>query len=213
MNQETYNQPEKQMARREALGHAITTLTVNRGSACCVRQDYVRAVREQIIARGEPDASVARRLDDVTLNSWEALHKSQVGAKCPEDLMVCYLCGPEPGNDFEEFVRLGVLPQNIWAFESDKATYETAIGAVCRSNFPYLKIHKGAIDQFLEYTPKKFDVIYLDACAALPSEGQGTLRTLATLFRHHRLASPGVLITNFAAPDLNNAKLACLGSA
>ena len=147
-------------------------------------------------------------LDDDTLRSWQALHASHLGTRKPEDLTVCYLCGPEPGNDFEVFVELGVLPQNIWAFESDKATYETAVRAVRESQFPYLKVHKGSIDQFLVYTPKKFDIVYVDACGALPSRDQGTLRTLATLFHHHRLASPGILITNFAAPDKANAALA-----
>ncbi len=207
MERDTYTQPEKEKARRAALGHAVAMLTTGREAACCVRRDYVRAVRAQVASRGGPEAQIARELDDDTLVAWEGLHASCVGARRAQDLAVCYLCGPEPGNDFRVFVELGVLPQNIWAFESDKATYETAVRAVRESRFPYLKVHRGSIDQFLVQTPKKFDIIYIDACGAFPSKDQGTLRTLATLFRHHRLASPGVLVTTFAAPDRTNATL------
>jgi hypothetical protein len=49
-------------------------------------------------------------------------------------------------------------------------------------------------------TPKRFDIIYLDACGPLPSVAQHTLRMVACALRHHRLASPGVLITNFSMP-------------
>lgn len=37
--------------------------------------------------------------------------------KRAEELSVCYLAGPEPINDFKEFTEMGVLPENIWAFE------------------------------------------------------------------------------------------------
>ena len=46
-----------------------------------------------------------------------------MGTKKPEDLVVCYLSGPEPNNDFQELINLGILPHNIWAFESDNQVY------------------------------------------------------------------------------------------
>lgn len=81
-------------------------------------------------------AAVAGALDDATHRSREAIRASHLEANRPQDLVVCCLCGPEPGKDFEVFAALGVLPQNIWAFKSDKATCETAIQAVGESWFP-----------------------------------------------------------------------------
>lgn len=52
-----------------------------------------------------------------------------MGTKKPEDLVVCYLSGPEPNNDFQELINLGILPHNIWAFESDNQVYKKAIAA------------------------------------------------------------------------------------
>lgn len=50
---------------------------------------------------------------------------------------------------------------------------------------------------------KKFDIVYIDACASLISD-QHALRCVASLFQYHRLNSPGVLITNFAYLDNSN---------
>jgi len=70
-----------------------------------------------------------------------------------------------------------------------------------------LKLFKGSIENFFASTPKRFDLIYLDACGPIPSRNQQTLRMVATLLRHQRLASPGVLVTNFASPDTTNQPL------
>ena len=61
------------------------------------------------------------------ITNWEKLHDSFVKTKRPEDLMVCFLSGPDPDNDFQELINLGILPQNIWGFESNNQTYKKAI--------------------------------------------------------------------------------------
>ncbi|MCD6184208.1 MAG: hypothetical protein J7K84_00230 [Deltaproteobacteria bacterium] len=38
--------------------------------------------------------------------------------KKPENLKVAYLSGPNPENDLRVFCEAGILPENIWAFES-----------------------------------------------------------------------------------------------
>ena len=55
-------------------------------------------------------------------------------------------------------------------------------------------------------TPKKFDIVYVDACAPLVSD-QHALRCISSLFKYHRLESPGVLISNFADVDQSNSQL------
>jgi hypothetical protein len=72
---------------------------------------------------------------------------------------VCYLCGPEPLNDFDVLVNLGIHPHNIWAFESEPRYYQAALAAVRTSRFPHLKVTKGKIEQFFENIPKTFDII------------------------------------------------------
>ena len=49
-------------------------------------------------------------------------------------------------------------------------------------------------------SPRTFDIVYIDACASLLSD-QHALRAISTLFKYHRLNSPGVLISNFSYLD------------
>lgn len=136
--------------------------------------------------------------------SWEEFHQACIGIRSPKELTVCYLCGPEPLNDFKVLTELGIHPHNIWAFESDNTCYKAALSEVKKSYFPMLKLHKGKIEQFFINTPKKFDIIYLDACGPIPSKTQNTLRLVSTLLKHQRLESLGALITNFANPDITD---------
>lgn len=142
------------------------------------------------------------------VGAWQQLRGGVIGTKTPRDLTVAYLAGPEPLNDFRELVGLGVHPYNIWAFENEDKAFQAELERVKQSEFPLLKLQRGSIDAFIQSVPRTFDLIYVDACGPLPSREQKTLRTLANIFRYARLSSPGVLITNFACPDLRDAKQA-----
>lgn len=201
----TYMEPVKEAARHEALSHAVQLLTTYRSTRVCVRESYVREVRDHLAQRSNTfDASSASQLSSQRVAEWEEFHRAHVGRRTAGELAVCYLAGPYPSNDLDALVRLGINPHNIWAFESDAGTYEHALSTTRASRFPKLKLYKGSIENFFANTPKRFDLIYLDACGPIPSRGQQTLRMVATLLRHQRLASPGVLITNFASPDLSS---------
>lgn len=201
----TYSQPSKRAVRELALSHAVDVLTANRHAAPVVRESYVREVAEHLVRAGTPyDQQIAGALTSARISSWERFHRAHVGSKNPEDLKVCYLAGPEPLNDFRVLVELGIHPHNIWAFEADANIYGAAVEALGGAEFPFLKLFKGTIDQFAQHVPMKFDVIYIDACGPLPSRSQKTLKTLSTILSHQRLESPGVLISNFAHPDLTN---------
>ncbi len=202
----TYNQPQKEKARKEMFKHVINMLTSSRSEACCVRNSYVREIFEELRDNSfqSNDAREASQLSLKYIELWEEFHKAHVAVRLPKDLTVCYLCGPEPMNDFRVLVELGIHPHNIWAFESNDEIYKSALLEISNSDFPMLKIHKGSIENFFIDTPKKFDIVYLDACGPLPSRGQHTLRLISTLLRYHRLNSPGALVTNFACPDLDS---------
>lgn len=101
------------------------------------------------------------------------------GIKSPNDLVVAYLAGPNPLNDFNVLVELGVHPHNIYAFESDKKTFNDALHSVKVNKYPLLKIIKTSLEQYLQAVPVVFDIIYFDACGPLPSNSQATLRTVS----------------------------------
>ncbi|WP_346929596.1 hypothetical protein [Clostridium sp.] len=197
-----YNQYSKKIVRHSAILQAVEFLTTKRGQSCCVKRNYVRKVRDYYTFSEDDSKNKieAKKIDISYITNWESLHDSYVGSKKPEDLTVCYLSGPEPDNDFQEFISLGVLPQNIWALESNNATYKKAVSAYNNGKFPQPRILKQNIETFFEQTPKKFDIIYIDACGSVPSS-QHALRCISTICLNNRLNSPGIIISNFSKPD------------
>lgn len=198
----TYTQLEKNKVRHASLVHAVNILTAKRNNACCVERDYVRNLYDYFMNLDDcQDRRETEKIDTKYINMWEKFHDSSLGYKRPEDLVVCYLSGPEPQNDFNELVSLGIHPQNIWAFENDNLTYLHAIESYNALPFPQPKIVKGSIEHFFKSTPKKFDIVYIDACGAIVSN-QNALKIISSMIKFHRLNSPGVVITNFALPDI-----------
>lgn len=203
----TYNQKTKQMARHQMLRKAVELLTQNRDSICCVKRNYVREIFDFFTEIEDSNESKeAKEIDSSYIRMWENVHAQYVGNKKAEELVVCYFAGPEPENDFNELISLGVLPQNIWAFESEKSAYLHALKSIDSTSFSQPKLIRTSIERFFENTPKQFDIVYIDACAPLISE-QHALRCVATMFKYHRLASPGILISNFAEVDHSNQNL------
>lgn len=204
-NTSEYNEPEKIKARRRALSHAVRLLTKHRTSAVAVSREHVRRVKNFLLKKGDlHEQKLAQHCSDFGIGLWEDLWDSHVGVKRPQDLTVAYLAGPQPLNDFRVLVELGVHPYNIWAFESKPKVFDEALLNIKKSEFPLLKIQPFSIEHFFVSAPKRFDIIYIDACGPLPSPEKNTLRILATLFKYQRLNSPGVLITNFALPGMSD---------
>lgn len=200
----TYNQLSKKSVRHLAISKAVEALTINREQSCCVERDYVRKIYDYYTASEDCSRNKleTEKIDISYISNWEKLHDSFIGNKKPEDLSVCFLSGPEPDNDFKEFTNLGVLPQNIWAFESNNQVYKMAVLAYDKGGFPQPRILKQNIETFFQQTPKKFDIIYIDTCGSIPSS-QHALRCVSTICQNHRLNSPGVIISNFSKPDEN----------
>lgn len=199
-----YNQDVKKRVREETLKYIIERLSVDRNQATCVRKDYTRNLYDWITSQNYDLKSkeMSAKIPLQYIDLWEDFHDSFLGVKRKSELTVCYLSGPQPMNDFQVLVDNGIHPYNIWAFEIDKGTYKNALKNINVSDFPMLKLHKGSIEQFFISTPKKFDIVYLDFCGAIPSS-QHTTRIIASLFKHQRLKSPGALITNIAMPDIS----------
>lgn len=197
-----YSQPEKNIARLEVIQKAVKTLTTQRYNSTLTPKKHVRKVREHLIARDGCDKLHASKLSDESIKHWEELYDSLIHKKKAKDLKVAYLSGPNPENDLQEFVKSGILPENIWAFESDLKTYNKALAAIITSKYPFLKIIKSNIADFFKVSPQRFDIIYLDFCGPLPSRQSKTLSTLTKIINQHALNSPGVLITNFGLASI-----------
>ena len=204
-NDYKYDQPEKRMIRHNIIFSAVKSLTQERESSTCVSRDYVRKIYDSFVNTKDDSSNKteAKLIDKSYIVSWENLHDTYTSAKTVKDLTVCYLCGPEPNNDFQELIDLGILPQNIWAFESNNATYNQALACYEHGEYPQPRIIKQNIDTFFKETPKKFDIVYIDACGSVPST-QHALKTISTICKYSRLNSPGVIITNFSSPDIEN---------
>lgn len=200
----SYKQDIKNNVRHNIIRKSVELLTSRRSEACCVRYSYVRDLYEYFLGLSESHEQIeAQKIDISYIREWERMHANSTGFKKPEELSVCYLSGPEPENDFREFVSMGILPQNIWAFECEKNTYLQALNSIDGSSYMQPKIIKTSIERFFEFSPKTFDIVYIDACASFISS-QHALRCVSSLFQNHRLNSPGILISNFAFFDAND---------
>ncbi|MBO1050503.1 MULTISPECIES: class I SAM-dependent methyltransferase [Dolichospermum] len=200
----SYQEKEKIIARSCVLKEAVRCLTEDRDKSTVASRDYVRRVHQFIRINGTPfDQEMISFLSEETIARWEHFYDSITQKRKAENLKVAYLAGPNPDNDLQELMNVGVLPENVWAFETDSSTYEDAVWSTLNSKFPFLKLIKGNIGQFFAASPQKFDIIYLDFCGPLPSrnEKQKTLATITSILAHHAINSPGVLITNVSLPN------------
>lgn len=199
-----YNQPIKCKARHYAIDNAIKMTTVNRVNSSIVERCYVRNLYDFFIQKDEisDDKNEVLCIDKSYITAWEKLHDSCVSTKRPEDLKICYLCGPEPNNDFKEFIDYGVLPHNIWAFENKHTDYCEALNKFTEGEYPQPRIIKQNIESFFRNSDQKFDIVYLDFCCSFVSDKHG-LKCVKTLFEKGRLNTNGVLITNYSLPDFS----------
>ncbi len=194
-----YRETEKIQVRDAALSYAINTLTIDRHRCTVARKNYVKEIKEEVLKVGNSyDKELASQLDESEILQWDKFYDSIIGTKSASDLRVAYLSGPNPENDVEVLVSYGILPENIWAFESDNKTYNNATISALNSKFPFVKIYKGRIENYLKILPFKFDIIYLDFCSTIASKK--TLSVIKEIFNHNKLNSPGTLITNFSLP-------------
>lgn len=198
-----YSQIEKNKSRREVLRYSIELLTKSRGQSSILNRDYVRNIADYLnySVQSYNNGSITNE-DYKVICDWENYHDQVVGSKSPDQLKVCYLSGPEPQNDFDELLRLGVNPNNIWAFEKDKNTFEDAIKELKFGYREVPKLMNRSIEEFLVNTPMVFDIVYIDACGSAFPSSKHTMRIISTLLKHHRLSALGVIISNFSEPQV-----------
>ncbi|MEM6736107.1 MAG: class I SAM-dependent methyltransferase [Bacteroidota bacterium] len=195
-----YTESQKNIARRTTIEKAVDALTNKRHVCTVSRKTIVRDIKRYLSKHGsEYDKKISEYLSDNDIEKWEDFYNSIVGIKKSKDLKVAYLSGPNPENDLKVFVENGILPENVCAFESDNTVYDQATMSALNSEFPFIKIYRGRIEQYLKLLPPKFDIIYLDFCGTIASSK--TISVIREIFNSQRLSSPGVLITNFSLPS------------
>ncbi|XP_015755506.1 PREDICTED: uncharacterized protein LOC107335050 [Acropora digitifera] len=198
-----YNQESKKEARSKLIEHAVRCLTKERSNSVCVKRDHVARVWEQLVESGEAEnffSEEDRQEIEEEIRNWESSYDGHVTPKKEEHLRVCYLCGEDPLNDLEVFRANGVICQNITAIERGSKKFMQARKAIKNSKVRNIKLYNIDILDFLKCEPDPFDIIYLDACGALPSNNQKTLKIIGYVFLYNKLTSPGALITNFSFP-------------
>ena len=203
----TYTQPIKEEVRYKVLSYAVEAMTSKRDSSTCVRSDYVSGVKRYLCndCFRSGCAEEAAKVSPEAISEWRRLREACVGSRRPEELKVCYLAGPEPLNDFRVLIELGIRPENIWAFESDKRMLKEAVNQLKGRSGYVPRLIGVPIQSFFTACPVSFDIVYYDACGSIISGKQKALSAVAALFRYQRMNSPSVLITNFSSPDFSDA--------
>lgn len=142
------------------------------------------------------------------LTEWVAFQTAMIGRRKPDELRVIYLCGPEPMNDLEVLLSLGVNPHNVWAIESNEHIFRDALESISKAGIP-VKLHRGSLKEFFERVHETFDVAYLDTTGPMLTGRPNSLAPVLELLRGSRLAPLSVLITNFAeVPDTEQERYA-----
>lgn len=202
---ETYNQDIKKESRSTLIKKAIESLTHKRHDSFLVSKERFEKIIEHFkslffhyITEFDHRNAFSWLLHGKKI-SWLEFYESHCSKKKPSDLKVLYLSGPEPLNDIEIFLDNGISIHNIWAVEAEKNAYNSALEKLKSANLP-IKLHKGTLKDFFEYSNHEFDIVYLDACTPIFSQVHNPLDTLKQIFINRRLTGLSVLITNFAEP-------------
>lgn len=207
---ESYSQDIKKQAREKLIDHAINSLTNQRQGSFLVSKDHFTKITDHFNsllfrALGAKDFEFINQYNWQFFggkNSWFEFYENSCRPKKACELKVLYLSGPEPYNDIDILCSKGIRVENIWAIESDKKTYEQAVNSLKEAKIQ-IKIHRGSLSEFFEFTNHEFDIIYFDACSPILSPKQSPLDTLKQIFLNRRLTGLSVLITNFAEPKEN----------
>ena len=200
----SYDQPTKDKARRLSLAHAVELVTSRRDAAAIVPGDHPERVRKALLnSEIESDRLAGEACEEKDLISWRTFRATAIGSRKPDEITVAYLAGPEPQNDLAVLLELGVRPENIWAFEAEKKAAIQGLDTLRELKARGVKFIPANIEDYFIGTPRRFDIIYFDACGPFPSRSSNTARVLATMFRHCALAPLGVLVSNFARPDVS----------
>lgn len=187
---ETYKQSVKDKSRRSIWTHAVESLTSKRSDARMLDNAYLNKLSRYV------ESKSGWLMDSLEESNYQQFVDLSYGQKAPEQLKVAFFCGPEPENDVEVLLSLGVRLENMFAFEKKEEEFEKAVIAL-RGKYPQLKIFNGKIDDFALMHNTVFDIINLDFTETLLS----CYKTVCCILDNGMLAPLGVLAVNTTFMD------------
>lgn len=194
---ETYKQEIKEKSRKLIWEHAVSSLTYNRVANRVFTPDYMRNLWHYCYDDClRPAFHEEIHYDCQYFLDWQSFSDITYGTKRPEELKVAFFCGPEPENDVQHLMELGVRIENMYAFEYDKGIFRIAVDSL-QMTYPQLKIFRGNIESFTDTFSSTFDIIYLDFTGSLLTE----FKTVCKMFENNALSEQCVLIVNTTYPD------------
>lgn len=201
MKNVTYKQDVKGESRIRLWKHSINALTRERSESRIIKSSYIKSlwkyIWKEVLLK---DNNTFKKLTNEYLNPWMDFSNSCYKTLNAKDLKIAYFSGPEPENDLNTLLSLGVRIENVWAFEMDKDIYRQAL-LKAREIYRELKIFPGSIKDFVKTNHFKFDIIYLDFTGSLVQKKNHTMSTLHAIFEYQSLNDLSVLIVNSCEPD------------
>lgn len=186
----TYKQDVKEQSRVRIWSHAIESLTTRRDETRILDRTYLTKLS------GFVEAKIGRELDPTVLRDFFSYLDLSYGKKDANELKVAFFCGPEPENDVDVLLSLGVRLENMFAFELGNKEFKQAVDAL-RGKYPQLKIFNGNIETYSQLHNTLFDIIYLDFTGTLNT----CFKTVCSVLDNNMLSPFGVLAVNTTHPD------------
>ena len=124
----TYKQSVKEKSRRSIWEHAVATLTSKRKEARMLDAVYLTKLAEFV------EKKSGWMIDPFLWSDYLHFVDLSYGPKSAEELKVAFFCGPEPENDVEVLLSLGVRLENMYAFELGKDEFKQAVSASLRKH-------------------------------------------------------------------------------
>lgn len=192
-----YKNRTKDEARSLIWNHTIATLTSKKNYSTIVTEKDINLYWEHVKHFLKEHKILDLSSQEDVCQQFIDFRNANVKLIDVKNIKVLFFCGPEPENDIEILMNLGILEENIWAVELDKSNYNSALN-VLKHAYPNVKIFKTKIEHLFEVIKVKFDVIYLDFTAPFFSREQKPFKTTIELFKNNVLNDFGVLITNYS---------------
>lgn len=197
----TYKQEVKDKSRTIIWQHAVESLTKKRDEARVLNKGYLYKLSNFV------EKKSGRIIDPLELCNYHRFLDITYGQRSPEELKVAFFCGPEPENDVDVLLSLGVRLENMYAFEQGKDEFKLAVEAL-RGKYPQLKIYHGNIEDFAIMHNTVFDIVYLDFTSSLLS----CYKTICCVLDNNMLAPLGVLAVNTTYMDKTDDNIDFLAS-
>lgn len=186
----SYKQGVKDKSRRSIWEHSVASLTSKRKESHILDSAYLSKLAEFV------EEKSGWMIDPFLWSDYLHFVDLSYGQKTAEELKVAFFCGPEPENDVDVLLSLGVRLENMYAFELGKEEYKQAVAAL-RGKYPQLKIYNGRIEEYALMHNTVFDIIYLDFTVSLLN----CYRTVCCVLDNNMLSQLGVLAVNTTYMD------------